>query len=1410
MHILRNVLSTVVSFALVAAFCPGLSYASEFVTFDLDTTQTYEVTVTGWTLSYTLSSSDDAESEFEATITAASYDPLASDASTELSIPSSVTPEDDTTVEVTALANYLFYNMANDSASETYDVSGEAGANLTAVTIPATLVDLGERTFMYCDALASVTFADDSTISCISRRAFQGCSSLASVSIPASAAYVSSYAFSGCSSLASVTFEGDGMEFLGSWAFANCTSLTHFEVPPLSGGTTSYRLTSDFGTESAYRLGYYLFEGCSSLSAVTLLPGVSGSDYISQSNSGIFDGTADDFALLIFVSGVTQRGGHASDGSGVGNASNRYYAVSFYDDVTDDENNTTTGEERAADDTYILESDYQALFETGTLISDILSGEAEPFAGIDTDGDGVEDLCTPTGSLPTLDDDMMWADGDSDSLSASATLLEIDQCYPVERSLEYAFVYVPEETVSGDGAWNQDTTTNVIYLVDGIQDISQVDVRFVDGVVVADEDDYTLYFSVLTDEDSETYSSVSASEAWSEGTYKVYAKGTSSSAYAGEKTDETSFTVIQYSFDIDETYVSSSATSVVGNVAIDTQSALSTQALFAVIADANDPQAVLIASWMAGVAGGQAFFTSGTDTASYTFSAIKGASVKRAYVLGGEDAVGSYVMNYLSGMDMSTTQFTVDDVTDASALSIRAFEGLEKLVDMYGYDYTWSTTAIVASGTKNLHTQLFSSLARELVAPVFCTQDDGTLSSTALSDLSSGGFTNVIVAGGSDLVSDDVVSTLESTLGSSVEVSRVADEAENSLETSLAVADALDELTATSTLSTQSDDDGTDDSTDSTDSGDSSDSSDSDDSSDEADSSDETDSSDSSDSSDELTSSIAPTGTTVIASASDAAVVACAMQYAQALSCDFICVSSSTELKSAISVLRSAETASATLIGDFSNIESAFAASAETAEAAGADEVYATISELLAGVYAAFDTTVWAGDSAEVGGIVFMLGSASESQAATFQELLERGIEEVELGAVTYGSATYAYTSVPDSAFSGCDQLAKVSVAEEYSITSIGTSAFSDCTSLASVSLPSVTAVPESAFSGCTSLTSVSLSSATSIGTSAFSGCTKLTSVTFGTLATVGASAFSGCTSLASMTLSSATSIGASAFSGCTKLTSATLSAATSIGTSAFSGCTSLTTFSAAKVTTLATSVLSGCTALQTLSVPAVKSIAASQFSGRTKLASVTISSVTTVGANAFKGCTALKTVALPKATSIGDSAFSGCTALTTTTLSSATSIGVSAFSGCKALKTVALPKATTIGNAAFSGCTALTKVACAKATKIGSKAFFGCKKLAKVSVKAKTIGTAAFQGCTALKTATLSSTTLTAIPASLFSGCKKLKMLTIKSAKVKKVGAGAFKGTAKSLVVKVPKSKVKAYQKLFVKRGLNKKAKVR
>lgn len=136
--------------------------------------------------------------------------------------------------------------------------------------------------------------------------------------------------------------------------------------------------------------------------------------------------------------------------------------------------------------------------------------------------------------------------------------------------------------------------------------------------------------------------------------------------------------------------------------------------------------------------------------------------------------------------------------------------------------------------------------------------------------------------------------------------------------------------------------------------------------------------------------------------------------------------------------------------------------------------------------------------------------------------------------------------------------------------------------------------------------------------------------------------------------------------------------------------------------------------------------------------------------------------------------------------------------------------KVTAVGANAFgSNATSVTIGADVKSLDAG--AFACCPKLKTLNVKSKSvtkIAASMFAGLDKLASASFAGN-VASIGKKAFNGCKALKALTIKSTKLKasKIGANAFTGTAAKITVKVPKAKLKTYKKLFIKKGLSKKA---
>ena len=230
-----------------------------------------------------------------------------------------------------------------------------------------------------------------------------------------------------------------------------------------------------------------------------------------------------------------------------------------------------------------------------------------------------------------------------------------------------------------------------------------------------------------------------------------------------------------------------------------------------------------------------------------------------------------------------------------------------------------------------------------------------------------------------------------------------------------------------------------------------------------------------------------------------------------------------------------------------------------------------------------------------------------------------------------------------------------------YIVTSIGEFAFNECGFLTSVTIPNgVTSIECRAFQLCYSLTSVTiLEGVTSIGEGAFVGCSSLTSVMIPKgVTSIGDSAFYYCSSLTSVTIpESVTSIGEYAFGECYNLTYVVIpNSVTSIGDCAFGGCTRLIEIRVDLGNTQFTSedgVLFNKDKTTLLQYPVGKQ-------GNY----VIPESVTGIGRSAFAGCTSLTSMTIPEGvTSIGNSAFERCSSLTSVKIpNSVTNIGYSAF----------------------------------------------------------------------------------------------------------------------------------------------------
>ena len=101
-------------------------------------------------------------------------------------------------------------------------------SSLTSITLSDSLTAIGDGAFDSCIGLTSITLPD--SVTTIGDRAFSTCRSLTSITLPDSLTSIGDQAFFGCSSLTSITLP-DSVTSIGDQAFSFCSSLTSITLP---------------------------------------------------------------------------------------------------------------------------------------------------------------------------------------------------------------------------------------------------------------------------------------------------------------------------------------------------------------------------------------------------------------------------------------------------------------------------------------------------------------------------------------------------------------------------------------------------------------------------------------------------------------------------------------------------------------------------------------------------------------------------------------------------------------------------------------------------------------------------------------------------------------------------------------------------------------------------------------------------------------------------------------------------------------------------------------------------------------------------------------------------------------------------------------------------------------------------
>ena len=145
-------------------------------------------------------------------------------------------------------------------------------SSLISISIPDSVTSIGYNAFRDCPGLTSISIPD--SVITIGNGAFSSCPGLTSIGIPDSVTTIEHDVFQGCTGLTSIAIP-NGVTSIGYNAFKDCHSLTSIMIPD---GVTEidhsvfrscHSLTSITIPNSVTLIDYYAFYQCSSLTNIT-------------------------------------------------------------------------------------------------------------------------------------------------------------------------------------------------------------------------------------------------------------------------------------------------------------------------------------------------------------------------------------------------------------------------------------------------------------------------------------------------------------------------------------------------------------------------------------------------------------------------------------------------------------------------------------------------------------------------------------------------------------------------------------------------------------------------------------------------------------------------------------------------------------------------------------------------------------------------------------------------------------------------------------------------------------------------------------------------------------------------------------------------------------------------------------
>lgn len=166
--------------------------------------------------------------------------------------------------------------------------------SLMEVVLSDTLGTIGEEAFLDCSRLCQIDLPE--SVTTIRANAFSGCQMLGSITIPSKITAIEDGTFSGCTSLSTLTLP-DNLLSIGTSAFYKCENLSRLTIPEnvtTIGSKAFYQcgmLTELYIPDHVTRIEYSAFSGCSQIQTLSVpFLGIQYSDTLENARSiTIFD-----------------------------------------------------------------------------------------------------------------------------------------------------------------------------------------------------------------------------------------------------------------------------------------------------------------------------------------------------------------------------------------------------------------------------------------------------------------------------------------------------------------------------------------------------------------------------------------------------------------------------------------------------------------------------------------------------------------------------------------------------------------------------------------------------------------------------------------------------------------------------------------------------------------------------------------------------------------------------------------------------------------------------------------------------------------------------------------------------------------------------------------------------------------